>query len=162
MARKSANPNKAAVIRVIVCMAVWVAYLLFSLACVSYSPDDTAHQFLNGSFDYHNWCGAFGAHLAETTLAGAGPGVFVAIVLLGAALVLWTRGQPISQLPLRVIGGALLVAVVSTLFNMLRLRLRCRRQSRRRPRHHPPPLLPLRRLAHRLRLPRRRRSPRRR
>ena len=118
MARKSANPNKAAVVRVITSMFVWVFYLLFTLACVSYSRGDTATQFRNGAVPYHNWCGAFGARIAEAALTGTGPGIFVAIALLGVALVMWTRGIRLTQLPLRVIGGAMLVAVVSTLFNM--------------------------------------------
>jgi DNA segregation ATPase FtsK/SpoIIIE, S-DNA-T family len=118
MPRKSPHPRRAAVIRVIVSLFAWVFYLLFSLACVSYSPNDTAVQFRSGAFAYHNWCGAFGANIAEHTLAGAGPGIFVAIVLLGIALVLWTRGQPLTQLPLRIIGSAMLVAVVSTFFNL--------------------------------------------
>ncbi len=118
MARKSTNPNKAAVVRVIACMFVWVFYLLFALACVSYSPGDSATKYHNGAIAYHNWCGAFGARLAEAALTGTGPGIFVAIALLGVALVLWTRGKAITQLPLRIIGSAMLVAVVSTLFNM--------------------------------------------
>ncbi|HEY4328239.1 MAG TPA: DNA translocase FtsK 4TM domain-containing protein, partial [Phycisphaerae bacterium] len=117
MARK-ANPNRAAVVRVIFVMTVWVLYLLFALACVSYSPGDTASAYHNGVVAYHNWCGAFGARVAEAALTGVGPGIFVGIALLGLAMGLWSKGTPVTQLPLRVIGAALLVAVVSTLFNM--------------------------------------------
>jgi DNA segregation ATPase FtsK/SpoIIIE, S-DNA-T family len=121
MARKSANSNKAAVTRVIVMMFFWVFYLLFTLACVSYSPSDPpspAVAVIQTAARYHNWCGALGAKIAYVAMSGVGPGIFVGIALLGAALFLWTRGDPISQLPLRVIGAAMLVAVVSTLFNM--------------------------------------------
>ncbi len=118
MARKSSNPKKAAVVRVIFMMGVWVLYLLFALACVSYSEGDTAVRYVNGAVGYHNWCGAFGARIAAAALTGVGPGIFVGIALLGVAMVLWTKGDEITQLPLRIIGSAMLVAVVSTLFNL--------------------------------------------
>ena len=123
MARKSPNPNKAAITRVVVMLFIWVFFLLFALACVSYSPTDPTTSnpnvaILQGSLHYHNWCGRFGAYLAFYAMTGIGPGIFVGIALLAVALVMWTKGSPISQLPLRFIGGAMLVAVVSTLFNM--------------------------------------------
>jgi S-DNA-T family DNA segregation ATPase FtsK/SpoIIIE len=119
--RKASNPDKTIITRVIFMMFVWVFYLLFSLACISYSPSDppSPTQFVpNGDVLYKNWCGSFGAHIAYAAMHGIGPGVFAGIVLLGIALVLWTKGDEISQLPLRVIGSALLIAVISTLFNM--------------------------------------------
>src|SRR4051812_41703843 len=121
MGRKSSSGNKGAVARVIFMMFVWVFYLLFALACISYSPSDPPSAMVvnfGGVVKYHNWIGSVGAHLAYAAMTGVGPGIFAAIVLVGWAMVLWTKGDGISQLPLRVIGGALLVAVVSTLFNM--------------------------------------------
>ena len=119
-ARKNNNPNKAIISRVIFMMFVWVAYLLFTLACISFDPSDPpSHMFVNlGHVTYHNWCGAVGANIAYSTLQGIGPGIFVAIAFFCIALVLWTKGDPITQLPLRIIGVALLLAAVSTLFNM--------------------------------------------
>ncbi len=101
---------------------MWVLYILFTLACISYSPSDPPSPSIAafGAVHYHNWIGAFGAHIAYAAMQGVGPGVFVGIVVLGIALVLWIKGDDITQLPLRVIGGAMLVAVVSTLFNMMR------------------------------------------
>jgi S-DNA-T family DNA segregation ATPase FtsK/SpoIIIE len=99
-------------------MGVWLAYLLFTLACVSYSDNDTPVRYVNGTVGYHNWCGAFGARIAAAALGGVGPGIFVGIALLGVAMVLWTRGEPVTQLPLRIIGTAMLIAVVSAFFNM--------------------------------------------
>ncbi|HVT79995.1 MAG TPA: DNA translocase FtsK 4TM domain-containing protein, partial [Phycisphaerae bacterium] len=118
MARKSSNPNRAAVIRVIFMMGVWVLYLLFALSCISYQENDSAVRMVNGPIAYHNWCGAVGARIAAGALGGIGPGIFVGIALLGVAMAFWTRGMEITQLPLRIIGAAMLVAVVSTLFNM--------------------------------------------
>jgi DNA segregation ATPase FtsK/SpoIIIE, S-DNA-T family len=117
---KESNPNKAVISRVIFMMFVWVAYLLFTLACISFSPSDPpSHMRVNlDQPTYHNWCGAVGASIAYSTLQGIGPGIFVFIAFLAIALVLWTKGDPITQLPLRIIGVALLVAAVSTLFNM--------------------------------------------
>ena len=118
--RKTSNPNKPIITRIILMMFVWIAYVLFTLACVSFnSADPPSH--MTATFTpttYHNWCGAVGDHVAYLALQRLGPGVFVGIVLLGIALVLWTRGDHINQLALRIIGTALLVAAVSTLFNM--------------------------------------------
>src|SRR5438046_410785 len=121
MPRKGSNPNKAAVTRVTLMMFVWVAYLVFSLACISYSPSDPpSHTVVNfGPVSHHNWCGAFGAFMAYEAMTKVGPGIFVAIVLVGIALFQWTRGEEITQLPLRVIGGAMLVAIISTIFNLV-------------------------------------------
>lgn len=121
MARKSSPSNSGAVFRVTFMMFVWIFYALFTLACISYSPSDPPSRSVAvfGPVHYENWVGSIGAHLAYAAMTGVGPGVFVGIVLIGMALFLWTRGDEITQLPLRIIGGALLVAVVSTLFNML-------------------------------------------
>ncbi len=121
MPRKAANPNMAVVTRIIFMMFVWVVYILFTLACISYSPSDPPSQQV-ATFDavkIHNWCGRAGAFLADKAMVGVGPGVFIAIVLLGIALVMWTKGDGITQLPLRVIGGAALVSVMSAFVNMI-------------------------------------------
>jgi len=121
MPRKS---KPSAVPRIIVMMFIWVAYLLFALACVSYHPDDPPSSKLvviAGVAHVHNWCGAVGARVASLAVVGIGPGVFVGIAFLGIALFMWTRGQEITQLPLRAIGTAMLIAVVSTLFNLMGL-----------------------------------------
>src|SRR5271154_275031 len=121
-ARKNnnANPNKAVISRVIFMMFVWVGFILFTLACISFNPSDPPSHMM-AMFEphaYHNWCGAVGAQIAYSTMQGIGPGIFVGIALFAIALVLWTKGDAIPQLPLRIIGPALLVAAVSTLFNM--------------------------------------------
>src|SRR5438874_2165436 len=108
MARKSSNSNKGPVVRVIVMMFIWVFYLMFALACISYSPSDppsTTVFKLTSAVKFHNWCGSFGAQMAYAAMHGVGPGIFAAIVLVGWALVLWTKGDEITQLPLRIIGG---------------------------------------------------------
>jgi hypothetical protein len=119
-ARKSPDSNGSLIARIICMMFIWVFYVLFTLSCVSFSPSDPpAHTaVVFNDVPFQNWCGSVGAHLAYFAMQKVGPGVFVAIVLLGIALFLWTKGEEITQLPLRIIGGALLVAVVSTLFNM--------------------------------------------
>ncbi|HUO09753.1 MAG TPA: DNA translocase FtsK [Phycisphaerae bacterium] len=119
-ARKNSNPNKAVISRVIFMMFVWVGYILFTLACISFNASDPPSHMVAtfGAQSYHNWCGAVGAQIAYSTLQGIGPGIFVAIAFFAVALVLWTRGDAITQLPLRIIGCALLVAGVSTLSNM--------------------------------------------
>ena len=101
-------------------MFVWVFYLLFALSCISYSPSDPPSTLLvnfGGAVKYHNWVGSVGAHMAYAAMTGIGPGIFAAIVLLGWAMVLWTKGDEITQLPLRVIGGALLVVGRSAPFS---------------------------------------------
>ncbi|MGN6367643.1 MAG: DNA translocase FtsK [Phycisphaerae bacterium] len=117
---KESNPNKGLISRVIFMMFVWVGYLLFTLACISFNPSDPPSH-MRVTLDrptYHNWCGAVGASIAYSTMQGIGPGIFVFIAFLAIALVLWTKGDPVTQLPLRIIGVALLVASLSTLFNM--------------------------------------------
>jgi S-DNA-T family DNA segregation ATPase FtsK/SpoIIIE len=120
-ARKSSASEKSVVPRIILMMGIWVFYLLFTLSCISYSPSDppspTVVRF--DAVAYQNWCGSFGAHVAYAAMHGIGPGVFAAIVLAGIALFLWTKGEEITQLPLRIIGGALLVAVISTFVNLV-------------------------------------------
>src|SRR4051794_4760602 len=101
MGRKSStSASKGPVVRVIVMMFIWVFYLMFALACISYSPSDPPSAMvvnLTGAAKIHNWCGSIGAHLAYAAMNGIGPGVFAAIVLLGWALVLWTKGDEITQ-----------------------------------------------------------------
>ncbi len=120
MPRKSTAKNSA-VGRVIFMTAIWAAYLLFALSCVSFNPDDPPSANVvrvSGSAPaIHNWCGALGALIAHFAVTGIGPGIFVGIAFLGVALFMWTRGDEITQLPLRIIGVAMVIAVVSTLFN---------------------------------------------
>ncbi len=113
------NPKKAAIIRLLAFTSVWACYVMFTLACISYSPEDSSNAYRNGHIDYHNWCGAFGAKLAEAAVTGVGPGVFLGIAFVGLVLGIWTRGIEITQFALRVIGGVILISVISTIFNLL-------------------------------------------
>ncbi len=118
--RKNSNPNKPIIMRVILMMFVWVFFILFTLACISFSPSDPPSHMAATftAVTYHNWVGAVGARMAYLAMQRIGPGVFVGIVLLGIALVIWTKGEKITQFALRMIGAALLIAAVSTLFNL--------------------------------------------
>jgi S-DNA-T family DNA segregation ATPase FtsK/SpoIIIE len=119
-ARKDNKSNKPIIARIILMMFVWVLFVLFTLSCVSFSPVDPPSHLLVSYNDpaIHNWCGSVGAHIAYLAMQRIGPGVFVGIVLLGIAMVIWTKGDEVTQLPLRIIGGAMLVACLSTLFNL--------------------------------------------
>jgi S-DNA-T family DNA segregation ATPase FtsK/SpoIIIE len=121
----------------LVCVA-WTAWLFVVLSCVSYHHEDnfwrgglaktwpfvSAHPGSSPS-DYYNtpqvqnWCGAVGATVAYYTLGNIGPGFFIGLAMIAMALVVWTKGDDVTQLSLRMIGGALLVAVVSALFNLI-------------------------------------------
>ncbi len=126
-ARKDSSNNKHIVARIICMVFVWAFYLFFTLACVSFDPTDPPMSVVRervgldhfAGWTGHNWCGYQGSFVACLAVIGIGPGIFVGIVLLGIALVQWTRGQKISQLPLRIIGTMLLVAAVSAMFNMV-------------------------------------------
>jgi DNA segregation ATPase FtsK/SpoIIIE, S-DNA-T family len=118
-ARKDSSKNKHLVSRIIFLVFVWIAYTLFTLACVSYHSADPPSGWNSVPPPIHNWCGAKGAWVAFHTMRSIGPGIFVAIVLGGIALFQWTRRCPIKQFPLRAIGTFLLVMVVSSMAHML-------------------------------------------
>jgi S-DNA-T family DNA segregation ATPase FtsK/SpoIIIE len=119
--KTNTNPNKAIITRVICMMFVWVFFIMFTLACVSFDKSDPpSHMTATfGPTAVHNWCGAMGARVAYLAMQRVGPGTFVGIVLFGIALVVWTKGQQVTQLALRIIGAALLIAGVSTLWNLM-------------------------------------------
>jgi S-DNA-T family DNA segregation ATPase FtsK/SpoIIIE len=119
--KNSGNPNKAIITRVILMMFVWVFFVIFTLACVTFDKSDPPSHMVAvfGPTTVHNWCGVVGAKVAYLAMERIGPGVFVGIVLLGIALVIWTKGEKVPQLALRIIGAGLLIAAVSTLFNLL-------------------------------------------
>jgi S-DNA-T family DNA segregation ATPase FtsK/SpoIIIE len=108
---------------VMVCF-LWTAWLFVTLSCVSYHSSDTmfvanpSMYFPGGAPPVHNWCGKVGATVAYITLGNVGPGLFIGIIMLAIALVVWTRGDDVTQFSLRMIGGALLVCVISTMFNL--------------------------------------------
>src|ERR1700744_4137334 len=111
-ARKESHPNKEIIVRITLMLFAWVAFIVFTLSCVSFSENDRMRVMIGGPAQYANWCGAVGSHIADVALRSIGPGVFVGIVLLGIAMVIWTQGKKVTQLPLRVIGAALLIASV--------------------------------------------------
>jgi S-DNA-T family DNA segregation ATPase FtsK/SpoIIIE len=120
-ARKENKSNKPLIARIILMMFVWVLFILFTLSCVSFSASDPpSHMVVNFSGGpVQNWCGSVGAHIAYLSMQRIGPGIFVGIVLLGIGMVIWSKGDEVTQLPLRIIGGALLVACLSTFFNLM-------------------------------------------
>ena len=117
--RRERNPNKPLIARIILVMFAWVLYIVIALSFVSFVPADRSHMTtINGAPHPHNWCNVFGATIAYWGMYRIGKGIYIGLVFLGLALVAWTRGVRINQTALRVIGVALLVASVSTLFNM--------------------------------------------
>lgn len=117
---RSREKDNSQVGRIIVLCALWALWLFVALSCVSYHEFDppTPRAYFTTRPDAQNWCGLVGAYVAWFAMSKIGPGVFVAIVLLGYGLFAWTRRQAIQQWPLRVIGGALLICCVSAMFNM--------------------------------------------
>ncbi len=120
-ARKDSKSNKPVIARIILMMFAWVLFVLFTLSCVSFSPfDPPSHMLVSyGGGHVHNWCGSVGAHIAYLSMQRIGPGIFVGIVLLGIGMVIWSKGDEVTQLPLRIIGTAMLMACFSTLFNLV-------------------------------------------
>ncbi len=114
---RSKEKNNSQVGRIILLCALWALWLFFALSCVSYHPTD-GMIYTTERISVQNWCGSVGAHIAFFAMNKIGPGIFVAIVLLGYGLLAWSRRQTIDQWPLRVIGGALLICCVSAVFNM--------------------------------------------
>ncbi len=138
MARTKTNPKHPRILRyVLVCFA-WTAWLFVVLSCISYNQEDNFWRLsvvhsspyvsiqdspspaaFHATSHVHNWCGPVGATLAYQLLGNIGPGLFIGLLMMAIALVVWTKGDDVKQLSLRMIGGALLVAVVSALFNMV-------------------------------------------
>src|ERR1035437_75914 len=100
-ARKESNPNKALIIRVILMMFVWVLFTIITLSLISFSAADPSHMSvrLTNPEQIHNWCKTFGAAVAYWGMYRIGPGIFVGLVFLGIAMVMWTKGSKISQFP---------------------------------------------------------------
>jgi S-DNA-T family DNA segregation ATPase FtsK/SpoIIIE len=114
------NPNKALIARVTLMMFAWVMFAIVTLALISFSPSDWPSHMVVRFDPAHtqNWCKGFGAGVAYWSMYRIGPGCYLALVFLGIAMVFWTKGTKINQFPLRFIGAMLLIACVSTLFNM--------------------------------------------
>jgi len=104
-----------------ICLA-WAAWLFIALSCVSFNANDRTwgitnpNNYYSGQHANQNWCGPAGAATAWVLLGQVGPGMYVALILAAVGLFLWTRGEAITQWPLRLTGGLMLVAVVSSLF----------------------------------------------
>ncbi len=112
--------------RIIAMAMAWSMWLFVTLACLSFHPNDATN--LPGSPIYYgqpapvrNWCGAIGAKVSFLLFYNVGPGSLVALAMIAAMLVVWTRGKDVTQLVLRLLGGTLLIAAVSAAFNMAAL-----------------------------------------
>src|SRR5690348_3390164 len=105
-ARKDSSNNKHVRARIIFMVFVWVAYVLFTLSCLTFNPQDPPSHMARvyeqapayTGWAGHNWCGYIGACVSYLAMQKIGPGVYVAIVMLGIALFHWTRRKEITQL----------------------------------------------------------------
>jgi len=124
MAARKDNGNKARVARLIIMSFVWVAFAFLVLSCVSYNasdPGSSSYVTLSGQKPViHNWCHEGGARVAHVVMTRFGPGVFIGLVMLGIALVQWTRGERVKDLTLRFIGTLLMMLALSSLFFLVR------------------------------------------
>lgn len=101
----------------------WAAWMFLLLSMLSYHPTDptilnSSPAYYAGHAGAHNWCGIFGASAAALLINNLGPGAWIALIMLGAILVVWSVGGNITQLVFRLLGGVVLIAAVSGLANL--------------------------------------------
>ena len=98
MPRKEMPSNKPVIARVICMMFVCVGFVIIALSLISFSPADPSHMTVRfpSPEHTHNWCKTFGAAVAYWGMYRIGPGIYVALVFTGIALVMWTKGSKIS------------------------------------------------------------------
>lgn len=122
MARgKSENVKKWQMIRYVSVCFAWIFWLFATLSCISFHSSDPT---LFGSSRVYNlvpphvfnWCGTVGATFADFTLVKFGPGFFIPLVLSTILLYYWTKGEELTQWPLRLLGTVLLMGTTSALF----------------------------------------------
>ncbi len=128
---RSRNAKKARIVRYVAVCAAWVAWAIVTLSCISYSPEDPVATWVTNSrratysataLHAHNWCGRCGATIAFLGFEKIGPGVFVGLALLGIFLVCWSRRDDLREWPLRLMGGVLVMIVVSAGFYLMSTR----------------------------------------
>ncbi|MEI8194867.1 MAG: DNA translocase FtsK 4TM domain-containing protein, partial [Phycisphaerae bacterium] len=128
MARaKKDNAKKHRMIRYVAVCVLWALLLFAMLACVTYKvnqrmliPDRNLTGAIQDGVVPNHLVGPLGTTLAFLALENIGPGVFVGLILLAALLVVWTRGEPLSDWGLRIVGSVLLVIVVSATFHLMK------------------------------------------
>jgi len=94
----------------------WAGWFFTTLCCVTYRPDAPGGQtaFYPGANNHA--VGAIGNRIGLELLLAVGPGMFLALIMLGILLYFWTAKIEVADSPLRTIGGVLIVGVFSTLF----------------------------------------------
>ena len=98
---------------------LWAVWLFFALSCLTFN----GHQRMWVVHDPNVWhgnggggvgadgmvtnklVGPLGTTLAYEMFENVGPGIFVVVILSAALLVVWSRGESLSQWSLRVTGG---------------------------------------------------------
>ena len=123
MATKSGKKS-GHVWRIILISLAWAAWVFLTLACVSFRAPDPTNSAASPIYyahnaGVHNWCGPVGADLAFFIFNTFGPGALIGLVMLAAVLIVWTFGRHVHQLTLRLIGGAILVVVVSGMTSLI-------------------------------------------
>jgi DNA segregation ATPase FtsK/SpoIIIE, S-DNA-T family len=103
----------------------WAIWLLLALSVISFHPSDPT-LLSNSPTGYyapgtpaHNWCGPVGASIAFVLANNIGPGSWVLIIMLAAFLIVWTSGGNLTQLVFRLLGGAVLIAAISGMANLM-------------------------------------------
>ncbi len=101
----------------------WAAWLFLTFSVVSFHPSDPTLLSSSPAYYSHgghvlNWCGPVGASLALLLMNYVGAGIWAAIAMLAATLFVWTIGENVTLLALRLLGGAILVATISGLTNL--------------------------------------------
>ncbi len=94
----------------------WAAWLFLTLAIASFHASDATLLPSSPSFGGQtlNWCGPVGASLAWALLNNIGPGTWALIAMFAATLFIWTFGGNVTQMIFRLLGGAILVAAISS------------------------------------------------
>lgn len=97
----------------------FITMLLFS--CISFNVGDFPSKFVwPNNHPAANWCGAVGAFFAYYLMYYVGPGIFLALLSIGAAIIVKLADREISQPVLRTLGMLIVTASVSAIIYMLR------------------------------------------
>ena len=125
---RSRNTKKGRIFRYVAVCFAWVEWTIVTLSCISYHPDDPVASWVTNAqhgayartgLHAHNWCGGWGATIGFLGFEKFGPGVLVGLVLVAIFLFCWSRRDNLREWPLRLVGGGMVMIVVSAMFQLM-------------------------------------------
>jgi len=102
----------------VIALAIMV---MFFFSCLSFNAGDFPSRYVwPNNHPAANWCGFVGAFFAYYLMYYIGPGVFIVLATIIAAIVVKLANKEIGQPIIRAVGMILVAAAVSSIFYMFR------------------------------------------